>query len=119
MALTSALTVPASYMLIRNILTTHFGLTAAGYWQASWKISEVYFMLVTSTLSVYYLPRLAEIRMASDLKLEIIKVYRFIMPLVVMGAATIIFFEISLLVHFLRQTFLPCGNCFHGTCSEM
>lgn len=35
MALTSALTVPVSYMLIRDHLATNLGLTAAGYWQAS------------------------------------------------------------------------------------
>ena len=63
MGLTSALTVPVTFMLIRNYLATNLGLTAAGYWQASWKISEIYLMLVTTTLSVYYLPRLAEYEM--------------------------------------------------------
>ena len=65
MGLTSALTMPVTFMLIRDHLATNLGLPAAGYWQASWKISEVYLMLVTTTLSVYYLPRLAEIRKLS------------------------------------------------------
>lgn len=89
MGLTSALAVPISYMLIRDHLATNLGLKAAGYWQASWKISEIYLMLVTSTLSVYYLPRLAEIRTASELRFEIIKVYRFVMPIVAVGAIAI------------------------------
>lgn len=89
MGLTSALTMPITLMLIRDHLATDLGLTAAGYWQASWKISEIYLMLVTTTLSVYYLPRLAEIRTAPELKTEIIKVYRFVMPIVIVGAVTI------------------------------
>ncbi len=89
MSIASALTVPITFMLIRDILTTNLDLTAAGYWQASWKISEIYLMLVTSTLSLYYLPRLAEITTALDLKAEIFKVYRFVMPIVVVGAVAI------------------------------
>lgn len=89
MALTSAMVTPISYMLIRDHLTTTLGLPAAGYWQASWKISETYLMLVTSTLAAYYLPRLAEIRTAPELKGEILKVYRFVMPVVMVGALVI------------------------------
>lgn len=89
MGLTSALTAPTSYMLIRDHLASSLGLNAAGYWQASWKISEMYLMLITTTLSAYYLPRLAEIRNAKELKTEIVKVYKFVMPLVITGAATI------------------------------
>ncbi len=89
MGLTTALTVPISYMLVREHLVNKLGLPAAGYWQASWKISEVYLMLITSTLSVYYLPRIAEIKTAAELKTEIVSVYKFVMPLVVGSAITI------------------------------
>jgi PST family polysaccharide transporter len=89
MGLTSALMVPLSYMLIREHVAASLGLTAAGLWQASLKISEMYLMLVTSTLSVYYLPRIAEIKSESDLKYEISKVYRVVMPVVAVGAVII------------------------------
>jgi PST family polysaccharide transporter len=89
MGLTTALTVPISYMLVREHLVNKLGLPAAGYWQASWKISEVYLMLITSTLSVYYLPRIAEIKTAAELKTEIVSVYKFVMPFVVGSAVTI------------------------------
>jgi len=82
MAITSAMVMPLTYMLIREHLVTQLGLISAGYWQASWKISEIYLMLVTTPLSVYYLPRIAEIRSPIELKLEIIKVYRFVLPVV-------------------------------------
>jgi PST family polysaccharide transporter len=112
MGLTSALTVPVSYMLIREYLTDKLGLQAAGYWQASWKISEVYLMLITSTLSAYYLPRLAEIRNASELKKEIISVYKFIMPLVIVGAITIYLLR-DFIIHLLfTPDFMPMKELF-------
>jgi PST family polysaccharide transporter len=112
MGLTSALTVPVSYMLIREYLANKLGLQAAGYWQASWKISETYLMLITTTLSVYFLPRLAEIRSAHQLKLEIFKVYRFVMPIVVVSAIGI-YVSRDFIIHTLfTKDFLPMRDLF-------
>ena len=112
MGLTSALTVPITFMLIRDHLATSLGLTAAGYWQASWKISEIYLMLVTTTLSVYYLPRLAEIKATSELKDEIIKVYRFVMPIVIGGALTIYLLRDFIIESLFTSDFLPMRDLF-------
>lgn len=112
MGLTSALTVPLSYMLIRDHLVTNLGLAAAGYWQASWKISEIYLMLVTTTLSVYYLPRLAEIKTSPELKAEIIKVYRFVFPIVVVGAATVYLLRDLIVQTLFTPDFLPMRELF-------
>jgi PST family polysaccharide transporter len=112
MGITTALTVPVSYMFIRNHLATNLGLPAAGYWQASWKISEIYLMLVTTTLSVYYLPRIAEIRTAHELRAEIIKVYRFVMPIVSVGAVTIYFLRDLIIATLFAPDFLPMRGLF-------
>lgn len=112
MALTSAMVVPITYMLIRDYLATQLGLAAAGYWQASWKISEIYLMLVTTTLSVYYLPRLAEIRLATELKAEIFKVYSYVMPVVII-AATLVFTIRDFVINSLfTSDFLPMRELF-------
>lgn len=112
MGLTSALTVPISYMLVRDHLAISLGLTAAGYWQASWKISEIYLMLATTTLSVYYLPRLAEIRSSTDLKAEIITVYRFVMPVIMVGAGVIYLFREFVVRTLFTLDFLPMCDLF-------
>ncbi len=112
MGLTSVLTVPVSYMLIRDHLVHNLGLAAAGYWQAMWGISGIYLMLVTSTLSVYYLPRLAEIRTAQELKAEIIKVYRFVLPVVIVGALTIFILRDFIIHTLFTQDFLPMRELF-------
>lgn len=112
MGLTSALTVPISYMFIRDHLATSLGLSAAGYWQASWKISEIYLMMVTTTLSVYYLPRLAEIRTAPELKAEILKVYLFVMPIVAAGAVTIYLLRDFIIEILFTPDFFPMRELF-------
>jgi len=112
MGLTSAMTIPITFMIIRDYLTTNLGLSAAGYWQASWKISEIYLMLVTTTLSVYYLPRLAEIRAASELKIEIANIYRLVMPMVMAVAATIYVFRDFIIQTLFTPDFLPMRELF-------
>ncbi|BCX51236.1 LPS biosynthesis protein [Comamonas testosteroni] len=80
MALTSAACVPVSLILIRNHLGETLGWNAAGYWEAMWRLSAAYLMLVTTTLSVYYLPKLSEIKTSAAIKQEIIQGYKIILP---------------------------------------
>jgi len=89
MALTSAAMVPVTQILIRNNIVRELGWAAAGHWQGIWKISEMYLMVVTTTLSVYYLPRIAELSDAAELKLEIIGGYKKILPMAALGALSI------------------------------
>lgn len=80
MALTSAVCVPVSHILVRNHLGATLGWEAAGYWEAMWRLSAAYLMLVTTTLSVYYLPKLSELTHQSEIKDEILQGYKFILP---------------------------------------
>lgn len=80
MALTSAACVPVSHILIRSHLIDTLGIEAAGYWEAMWRLSGAYLMLVTTTLSVYYLPRLSELKESSAIKKEILQGYKIILP---------------------------------------
>lgn len=80
MALTSAACVPVSHILIRNHLGETLGWDAAGCWEAMWRLSAAYLMLVTTTLSVYYLPKLSELKTAAEIKKEILQGYKIILP---------------------------------------
>lgn len=79
-ALTSAACVPLSHILIRNHLGETFGWEAAGYWEAMWRMSAAYLMLVTTTLSLYYLPKLSELKDPKEIKAEILQGYKIILP---------------------------------------
>jgi PST family polysaccharide transporter len=80
MALTSAVCTPLSHILIRDHLGETLGWQAAGYWEAMWRLSGAYLMLVTTTLGVYYLPKLSELQKPDELKKEILQGYKIILP---------------------------------------
>lgn len=112
MAVTTAVCAPLSQILVRDQLSAKFGLTAAGYWQAVTKISDIYLMIVTLTLSAYYLPRISEIREAKELKAEIIKVYRFVLPIAACGALTIYLLRDFIVTSLFSPDFRPMITLF-------
>ena len=97
MASATAIVSPLSQILVRSTLVDRFGLTYAGYWDAMWRISTLYLTLITTTLSLYYLPRIAEIRHWPEMRRELLLVYRTVLPLVI-AASTAIFIARDLIV---------------------
>lgn len=93
MAVTSAVCVPLSHIIIRSHLGEEFGWQAAGVWEAMWRLSAAYLMLVTTTLGVYYLPRISEVRTSRELKEEIIQGYKVILPLALVAASMVYAFR--------------------------
>ncbi|EKD9647320.1 TPA: O114 family O-antigen flippase [Escherichia coli] len=82
MAITSAIVVPGSLIIVRNIIIHYVGWTEAGYWQAVWKISETYLAIITIALSTYYLPRLSSLSQKDDIIKEISSSLKIIIPVV-------------------------------------
>lgn len=107
MALVSAICVPLSQMLIRSHLTNEFGLVYAGYWEAMVRLSAAYLMLVTTTLGVYYLPRLSELKEFSDIKYEVYLGYKFIFPLALFGGLCVFLLKDWIIVILFSESFLP------------
>lgn len=86
MAVTTALTVPVSLILVRTILIDQVGWEAAGHWQAVWKISEVYLGVITMALGTYYLPRLSSLVGVDAIVREIHRTALVIIPIVALMA---------------------------------
>jgi PST family polysaccharide transporter len=64
--------VPLTQILSPNRLAESLGWEQAGYWEAMWRISAAYLMLFTNTFAVYYLPKLSELKSASEIRAEIL-----------------------------------------------
>ncbi|MCX2898892.1 O-antigen translocase [Pseudomonas mandelii] len=112
MALTSAACVPVSHILVRNHLGETFGWNAAGYWEALWRLSTAYLMLVTTTLSVYYLPRLSELKHSAEIRKEILQGYKIVLP-VAAACGLIIYLLRDLIITLLfTQDFAPMRELF-------
>ena len=112
MTAVTALSIPTSQIIIRNYIIHSLSLDAAGFWQGVIKISDVYLLIITTSLTIYYLPRLSEITKAYELKKEIAQGYKTVMPLVI-ALAAIIFFNRELIIKLLfTEEFLPMKNLF-------
>jgi len=121
MALTSAACVPASHIFIRNYLVENLSVTDAGYWEAMWRLSAAYLLLITTTLSVYFLPKLSGSQDPKFLKLEIRKGLRLIVPFsIISGVGIFLLRDLIILLLFTKE-FSPMrvmffwqllGDCF-------
>ncbi|WP_246026214.1 O-antigen translocase [Saccharospirillum alexandrii] len=112
MALTSAVCVPISHILVRNHIGESFGWSAAGYWEAMWRLSTAYLILITTTLSVYYLPRLSELIDPSDIKREILQGYKIILPTVSVLGLMIYLLRYDIIRILFSSEFLPMASLF-------
>ena len=110
MAATTAVVAPIGQMVIRDQIASNLGWEAAGLWQALWKISETHLLLLTSTLSVYFLPRFAEIRSGAELRREVRKGYAFVVPIVTCTGLMLYLFRETLIRGLLTDSFLPLGQ---------
>jgi len=112
MAITSALTVPVSHLIVRNYIGENLSWDDAGYWQGIWYISTMYLMLVTTSLSVYYLPKLSEIQDNAELKKEIFNGYKIIMPIVIAMSILIFLLKEHIVLIAFSDKFMPMIELF-------
>lgn len=112
MAMVSAVLLPITQILIRNFITSHLSLEEAGIWEGMLKISRTYLMVITFSLSTYYLPKFSET--IDDVKLgrEIKRALKAILPFL-LGFSVIIFVMRGFIVELLfSKTFLPMKTLF-------
>ena len=69
-------------------------------------------MLVTSTLSVYYLPRLSELKLLRDIKKEVYLGYKIIFPVALFGAITVYLLRDWIIALLFTEAFLPMRDLF-------
>ncbi|PMZ93584.1 MULTISPECIES: O-antigen translocase [unclassified Pseudomonas] len=112
MALASAICVPLSQIAIREYIGTQVGWEVAGYWEAMWRLSAAYLMLVTTTLSVYFLPRFSELEDLADIRREIIAGYKIIVPVTVLCALIMYALRDFIIGLLFTEDFLPIRDMF-------
>lgn len=112
MALVSAICVPLSQMFIRSYLILEYGQSYAGYWEAMIRLSVAYLMLVTTTLGVYYLPRLSELSNLLDIKKEVFLGYKFVFPLAIVGGVAVYFLRDWIISLLFTKAFMPMRDLF-------
>lgn len=112
MSALSAFVIPIMQLIVRNKIITSFSPIEAGYWQGVTKISDYYLTFIITVLSVYYLPRLSEIRSKAELRQEIFNGYKIILPAVGALALAIGFFKHYIILILFSKEFLPMEPLF-------
>lgn len=112
MTLVSAFMLPVSQMLLRGYVISEISITEAGWWEGMNRISAMYLMVITSSFSVYYLPRLSEIHDRLELRHEIFKCYKVIVPLLLAGFTAVYFLRFFIVRLLFTQEFMPMTQLF-------
>lgn len=86
MAIVTALTVPVSQIMLRNMLISTNGLQSAGIWQGIMRISDGYLMILTTALATYYLPKLSSLHTDKELRTEIFNGYKLVLPTIIVSS---------------------------------
>lgn len=112
MTLVSLSVVPVSQMLLRGYVISNISITEAGWWEAMNRISGMYLMVITSSFSIYYLPRLSEIKETAELRHEIFKCYKVIVPMLLFGLTAIYLLRSVVIAILFSPDFYPMENLF-------
>jgi len=112
MTIVSAATIPVSQLFIRSYVISHLSATEAGWWEGMNRISGMYLMVITSSFSVYYLPRLSEIKENQELQNEIFTAYKIILPFLIVAFLGIYIFRDFIIRILFTPDFYPMRNLF-------
>jgi PST family polysaccharide transporter len=112
MAIIAALSVPISQILLRNILIHNLGINFAGYWQGILRISDGYLLIITTSLSTYYLPKLSSLKEDYDIRWEIYNTLKVVGPAVLFGCIVIYAFRYFIIKVLYTSDFLKMEPLF-------
>lgn len=112
MAIATASTLPVSQMLLRGYVISEISVEEAGWWEAMNRISNMYLMIITSSFGIYYLPRLSELTDPAELRYEIFKSYKVIVPMLLLGLTLVYFLRFIVIRILFTPEFLPMENLF-------
>jgi PST family polysaccharide transporter len=117
MAIVSAVAVPFSRMIILNIVIANgesmsTGLDEGGLWNGLNNISNMYLMVVTTSLSVYYLPKLSGLKKDSEIRQEVGNVYKLLIPFLLIASTLIYLFRHLIIVILYDNKFAGMEDLF-------
>lgn len=112
MAFTSLFAITFIQLQIRNYIISSISIQDAGYWQGVTRVSDIYLTFITTTLAIYYLPRLSEIKKNDELKQEIKKGYMFLLPLTIVSTVIMYCFRSLIVDTLFAKSFSPMVMLF-------
>ena len=112
MSLVTLSIVPVTQMILRGYVISEISVTEAGWWDAMNKISHMSLSIITTSLSVYILPRMSELTDKWELKQDIIRSYKFIVPFMLICSVLLYLLRKPIIWLLYTPDFYPMENLF-------
>ena len=112
MFLVNTAVIPLSQLILRGYVISEISDVHAGWWEAMNRLSGMYSSVITMSFSVYFLPRLSELTTRIELRQEIFKTYKILIPILIIGFTAIYFSRFLIIRLVFTQEFLPMENLF-------
>jgi PST family polysaccharide transporter len=90
MALVAPICLISATFFVRNFLKTEFDQSHAGSWEGMWRISAMYLLFLTTTFKFYLIPTFSSLS-GQELRKEVFKVWKFMLPVIILITLTIYF----------------------------
>ncbi|WP_051584740.1 O-antigen translocase [Pedobacter jeongneungensis] len=112
MTLVTAVTAPVSQLILRGYVISNISSIEAGWWEGMNRISTMYLMVITTSFSVYYLPRLSELVDRRQLRVEILKAFKIIVPTLIVAFLTLYICRFLIIRLIFTKDFVHMENLF-------
>lgn len=112
MSIATAATVPLSQIFLRGYVISEISPIEAGWWEGMNRLSGMYLLVITSSFSVYYLPRLSELKQKVELRLEIFEAYKVMIPMLSIGFFLIYICRFIIVRILFSHDFFPMTDLF-------
>ena len=113
MAIVSLIVLPLAQMIVRTYLIDTRGADQAGLWESMNRISNIYLTVITTSLSVYYLPKLAGLKNDTEIRQEVMSVYKLLIPFLVIISLVLIVFKYYIINILFAEKFQPMQDLFY------
>ena len=112
MLLAHAAVSPFALILVRNIITDALGIDAGGYWQAAWRVSDMYTLVLTTALSFYLTPHLSSTRSEDSFARELFGItYKVVLLAAIAAVGVYVLRDVVIAIVF-TQEFVPVRDLF-------
>lgn len=112
MAFVSASLVPLNQLIIRSYITNNLGINYAGIWEGMNRLSQIYLTVFSSSLMIFYLPRLSELKDTDLIRKEIINTFKFLFPILLILTITIFATKGLIIKILFSKSFLEMKSLF-------
>lgn len=110
--LAGTILLPLSQIVVRTFIIEDLSVNEAGIWEGLSRISFVYLSVLTSSIQIYYLPRLAEIKSNTELVTEVKKTYQLVIPPLIVAGVSIFLLKDFVINLLFTPDFLPMRDLF-------